>query len=72
MWLAHRFWLPLIYLLFNYISTARDILGRRLLTALRISPSYELILPLSIPALASFAIFQFCGFERLSGGLAFR
>ena len=62
-WLAHTgFGLPLaIYLLFNYISTlpARHPgvgLHRRRLAFHHLQ---QLILPLSVPALASFAIFQF-------------
>ncbi len=62
-WLAHTgFGLPLAtYLLFNYIST----LPRELLEAAYIDGAsnftifVRLILPLSVPALASFAIFQF-------------
>ncbi|HSO10984.1 MAG TPA: carbohydrate ABC transporter permease [Anaerolineales bacterium] len=62
-WLAHTgFGLPLAtYLLFNYIST----LPRELLEAAYIDGAsnftifIQLILPLSVPALASFAIFQF-------------
>ncbi|NTV36226.1 MAG: carbohydrate ABC transporter permease [Anaerolineaceae bacterium] len=62
-WLAHTgFGLPLAtYLLFNYIST----LPRELLEAAYLDGASNftiftrLILPLSIPALASFAIFQF-------------
>ena len=62
-WLAHTgFGLPLAtYLLFNYIST----LPRELLESAYIDGAsnftifVRLILPLSIPALASFAIFQF-------------
>ncbi len=62
-WLAHTgFGLPLAtYLLFNYIST----LPRELLEAAYIDGAsnftifLRLILPLSVPALASFAIFQF-------------
>lgn len=62
-WLAHTgFGLPLAtYLLFNYIST----LPRELLEAAYIDGAtnftifIKLILPLSVPALASFAIFQF-------------
>lgn len=62
-WLAHTgFGLPLAtYLLFNYIST----LPRELLESAYIDGAsnftifIKLILPLSIPALASFAIFQF-------------
>ncbi len=63
MWLAHTgFGLPLaIYLLFNYVST----LPRELLESAYIDGASNftiftrLILPLSVPALASFAIFQF-------------
>lgn len=62
-WLAHTgFGLPLAtYLLFNYIST----LPRELLESAYIDGAsnftifMRLILPLSVPALASFAIFQF-------------
>ena len=62
-WLAHTgFGLPLAtYLLFNYIST----LPRELLEAAYIDGAsnftifMRLILPLSVPSLASFAIFQF-------------
>jgi len=62
-WLAHTgFGLPLAtYLLFNYIST----LPRELLEAAYIDGAsnftifMQLILPLSVPSLASFAIFQF-------------
>ncbi len=62
-WLAHTgFGLPLAtYLLFNYIST----LPRELLEAAYIDGAsnftifVRLILPLSVPSLASFAIFQF-------------
>lgn len=62
-WLAHTgFGLPLAtYLLFNYIST----LPRELLEAAYIDGAsnftifIQLILPLSVPSLASFAIFQF-------------
>lgn len=62
-WLAHTgFGLPLAtYLLFNYISS----LPRELLEAAYIDGAsnftifMQLILPLSVPALASFAIFQF-------------
>ena len=62
-WLAHTgFGLPLAtYLLFNYIST----LPRELLESAYIDGASNftiftnLILPLSVPALASFAIFQF-------------
>jgi len=63
MWLAHTgFGLPLaVYLLYNYISTIpRDIFESALLDG---ATSYNifvrLVLPLSVPALASFAIFQF-------------
>ena len=63
MWLAHTgFGLPLaIYLLFNYISTLpRDILESAFIDgASHFTIFQKLILPLSIPALASFAIFQF-------------
>lgn len=62
-WLAHTgFGLPLaIYLLFNYISTLpRDILESAFIDgASNFTIFTRLILPLSIPALASFAIFQF-------------
>jgi alpha-glucoside transport system permease protein len=62
-WMAHTgFGLPLaIYLMFNYIST----LPRELLESAFIDGASpftiftKLILPLSVPALASFAIFQF-------------
>lgn len=62
-WLAHTgFGLPLaVYLLFNYIGT----LPRETLEAAFIDGAshftifIRLILPLSVPALASFAIFQF-------------
>ncbi len=62
-WLAHTgFGLPLaVYLLFNYING----LPRELLEAAYIDGASnftlftQLILPLSVPALASFAIFQF-------------
>jgi alpha-glucoside transport system permease protein len=62
-WLAHTgFGLPLAtYLLYNYIST----LPRELLEAAYIDGAsnftifMQLILPLSVPSLASFAIFQF-------------
>ncbi len=63
MWLAHTgFGLPLaIYLLFNYISQLpRDILESAFLDgASPFTTFVRLILPLSVPALASFAIFQF-------------
>ena len=62
-WLAHTgFGLPLaVYLLFNYISTIpRDILESAFIDgASHFTIFQKLILPLSIPALASFAIFQF-------------
>ncbi len=62
-WLAHTgFGLPLaIYLLFNYISQLpRDILESAFIDgASHFTIFTNLILPLSIPALASFAIFQF-------------
>ncbi len=63
MWLAHTgFGLPLaVYLLFNFIGQ----LPRELFEAARIDGAshfqmfHKLVLPLSVPALASFAIFQF-------------
>ncbi|MGC9398319.1 MAG: carbohydrate ABC transporter permease [Anaerolineae bacterium] len=62
-WLAHTgFGLPLaIYLLYNYISTLpRDILESAFMDgASSFTIFTRLILPLSVPALASFAIFQF-------------
>lgn len=62
-WLAHTgFGLPLaIYLLFNYISQLpRDILESAFIDgASHFTIFTRLILPLSVPALASFAIFQF-------------
>jgi alpha-glucoside transport system permease protein len=62
-WLAHTgFGLPLAtYLLYNYISTLpREILESAFLDgASHFTMFVRLILPLSIPALASFAIFQF-------------
>jgi alpha-glucoside transport system permease protein len=62
-WLAHTgFGLPLAtYLLFNYISQLpRDLLESAFIDgASHFSIFYRLILPLSMPALASFAIFQF-------------
>ncbi|GAB4211839.1 MAG: carbohydrate ABC transporter permease [Roseiflexaceae bacterium] len=62
-WLAHTgFGLPLaIYLLYNYISTIpRDIFESAFLDgATHFTIFMRLILPLSAPALASFAIFQF-------------
>ncbi|MEW6651583.1 MAG: carbohydrate ABC transporter permease [Chloroflexota bacterium] len=63
MWLAHTgFGLPLaVYLLFNYIgSLQRDILESAFIDgASHFTIFTQLILPLSVPALASFAIFQF-------------
>lgn len=63
MWLAHTgFGLPLaVYLLFNYISQLpRDILESAYIDGASPFTSFvRLILPLSVPALASFAIFQF-------------
>jgi alpha-glucoside transport system permease protein len=62
-WLAHTgFGLPLAtYLLFNYIrSLPRDILESAFIDgASHFTIFLRLVLPLSIPALASFAIFQF-------------
>jgi alpha-glucoside transport system permease protein len=62
-WLAHAgFGLPLAtYLLFNYISTLpREILESAFIDgASNFTIFMNLILPLSVPALASFAIFQF-------------
>ncbi|HDQ14017.1 MAG TPA: carbohydrate ABC transporter permease [Sediminispirochaeta sp.] len=62
-WLAHTgFGLPLAtYLLFNYISTIpRSIIESASIDgATNFTTFIRLILPLSIPALASFAIFQF-------------
>jgi alpha-glucoside transport system permease protein len=62
-WLAHTgFGLPLaVYLLFNYISSLpRDILESAFIDgASNFTIFTRLILPLSVPALASFAIFQF-------------
>ncbi|MBI3943672.1 MAG: carbohydrate ABC transporter permease [Chloroflexi bacterium] len=62
-WLAHTgFGLPLAtYLLFNYISQLpRDILESAFIDgASHFTIFYRLIIPLSVPALASFAIFQF-------------
>jgi alpha-glucoside transport system permease protein len=62
-WLAHTgFGLPLAtYLLYNYISTLpRDILESAFIDgASPFTIFTRLILPLSVPALASFAIFQF-------------
>ena len=63
MWLAHTgFGLPLaVYLLYNYISNLpRDIFESAYLDgATPFTTFVQLVLPLSIPALASFAIFQF-------------
>ncbi|OQY35492.1 MAG: sugar ABC transporter permease [Spirochaetaceae bacterium 4572_59] len=63
MWLAHTgFGLPLaIYLLYNYISTLpRDVFESAYLDgATPFTTFVWLVLPLSVPALASFAIFQF-------------
>ncbi|NLN70542.1 MAG: carbohydrate ABC transporter permease [Chloroflexi bacterium] len=62
-WLAHSgFGLPLAtYLLFNYISTIpRELLESAFIDgASNFTIFIRLILPLSVPALASFAIFQF-------------
>ena len=62
-WLAHTgFGLPLAtYLLFNYISSLpRDILESAFIDgASHFTVFTRLIIPLSVPALASFAIFQF-------------
>ncbi len=62
-WIAHTgFGLPLaIYLLFNYISEIpRDILESAFIDgASNFTIFTQLILPLSVPAIASFAIFQF-------------
>lgn len=62
-WLAHTgFGLPLAtYLLYNYISSLpRDILESAFIDgASHFTIFIRLILPLSVPALASFAIFQF-------------
>ncbi len=62
-WLAHTgFGLPLAtYLLFNYISTLpRETLESAFIDgASHFTIFVRLILPLSVPALASFAIFQF-------------
>ncbi len=63
LWLAHAgFGIPLaIYLLYNYISTLpRDLLESAFVDgASHFTIFVQLILPLSIPALASYAIFQF-------------
>jgi alpha-glucoside transport system permease protein len=62
-WLAHTgFGLPLaVYLLYNYISARpRDILESAFIDgASHFTIFVRLMLPLSVPALASFAIFQF-------------
>lgn len=62
-WLAHTgFGLPLaIYLLFNYISSIpRDILESAFIDgASNFTVFTQLILPLSVPSIASFTIFQF-------------
>ncbi|MCO6449813.1 MAG: carbohydrate ABC transporter permease [Caldilineales bacterium] len=62
-WLAHTgFGLPLaVYLLFNYISTLpRETLESAFIDgASHFTVFTRLVLPLSVPALASFAIFQF-------------
>ncbi len=62
-WLAHTgFGLPLAtYLLFNYISTIpRSILESAFIDGSNhFTAFFQLIIPLSIPALASFAILQF-------------
>lgn len=62
-WLAHTgFGLPLAtYLLFNYVSTIpKSIMESAFIDgASHFKTFIQLILPLSIPALASFAIFQF-------------
>ncbi len=63
MWLAHTgFGLPLaVYLLFNYVSQLpRDIFESAFLDgASHFKVFARLVIPLSVPALASFAIFQF-------------
>jgi alpha-glucoside transport system permease protein len=63
MWLAHTgFGLPLaVYLLYNYIGELpRDILESAFIDgASHFTIFTKLILPLAVPALASFAIFQF-------------
>ena len=62
-WMAHTgFGLPLaVYLLFNYMSTLpREMLESAFIDgASNFTIFTQLILPLSVPALASFAIFQF-------------
>jgi len=63
MWLAHTgFGLPLaVYLLFNYVSQLpRDIFESAFIDgATPFTVFVRLVIPLSVPALASFAIFQF-------------
>ena len=63
MWLAHTgFGLPLaIYLLYNYISTLpRDVFESAYIDGATPFKTFVwLVLPMSVPALASFAIFQF-------------
>jgi alpha-glucoside transport system permease protein len=63
MWLAHTgFGLPLaVYLLYNYISTLpRETMESAFIDgASHYKVFTSLVLPLSVPALASFAIFQF-------------
>jgi alpha-glucoside transport system permease protein len=62
-WMAHTgFGLPLaVYLLYNYVSTLpKEILESAFIDgASHFTMFLRLILPLSVPALASFAIFQF-------------
>jgi len=62
-WLAHTgFWLPLaIYILYNYISSiSRDILESAFIDGASHFTTFRvLVLPLSVPILASFAILQF-------------
>jgi alpha-glucoside transport system permease protein len=75
-WLAHTgFGLPLAtYLLYNYISgLPREILESAFLDgASHFTLFIRLILPLSVPALASFAIFQFlCVWNDLLVALVF-
>lgn len=63
MWVAHTgFGLPLaVYLLYNYISTLpRDVFESAYLDGATPFVTFtRLVLPLAVPALASFAIFQF-------------
>lgn len=63
MWIAHTgFGLPLaVYLLYNYISSLpRDVFESAYLDGATPFVTFiRLVLPLSVPALASFAIFQF-------------